>query len=48
MQSDTPNSGITARAALSGNWGKSIGVCFIYILLLIGLTIVDDVLYPRR
>jgi uncharacterized membrane protein len=45
MKSTTPLSVITAtaRVGLSGSWGKSIGVMMIYMLLLIGLSLVPVV-----
>jgi len=46
MKSMTPNSAITAQArnALSGNWGRAIGVLFVYIFLMMGLGFSDTAL----
>lgn len=40
MKSSTPIRDLTAaaRAGLAGNWGKSIGVCIIYIVLVAGIS----------
>jgi uncharacterized membrane protein len=45
MKSMTPIRDLTAaaRAGLSGNWGKSIGVTLVYILLSIGISMVPFV-----
>jgi uncharacterized membrane protein len=42
MKSMTPIRNLTAaaRSGLSGNWGKSIGVLFVYMLLLVGVSLI--------
>jgi len=42
MKSNTPLRDITAaaRAGLSGNWGKSIGVLLVYLILLVGVNLI--------
>lgn len=46
MQSMTPNSAITARAraALSGNWGKAMGISVVYFFFVAGLCLTDTII----